>query len=85
MTIEIPPTPTTQWNTEQILGEQAVIRRYFEQVRELRRRVLDYEEQFGIPSSEIHEAIDDGRLKETIEVTHWIFDYEMLISATDFD
>lgn len=80
-----PSTPSLQSQTDRILADQAVIRRYREEVRALRRRVLAYEEQFGLPSSEIHEAIEDGRLHETLDVTYWIFDYERLINATTFD
>lgn len=80
-----PPTSSLQSQTDRILADQAVIRRYREEVRALRSRVLAYEAQFGIPSSEIHEAIEEGRLRETLDVTMWIFDYERLISATTFD
>ena len=69
-------TPTAQSHAEQLLAEREVIRRYFEQMNALRSRVLAYEEQFGIPSSEVHEAIESGRLQETLEVTHWIIDFE---------
>lgn len=80
-----PSTSSLQSQTDRILADQAVIRRYREEVRALRSRVLAYEAQFGIPSSEIHEAIEEGRLRETLDVTMWIFDYERLISATTFD
>ena len=36
------------------------------------------EAKYGIPSSEIHEAIDDGRLIESKEVCDWIFAHELL-------
>ena len=36
------------------------------------------EAKYGIPSSEIHQAIDDGRLIESKEVCDWIFAYEIL-------
>lgn len=85
MALKNPPTPSLQSQTDRILAEQAVIRRYREQVRALRSRVLAYEEQFGIPSSEIHEAIEAGRLQETLDVTCWIMDFERLTRATDFD
>ncbi|MND09925.1 hypothetical protein D3C83_336340 [compost metagenome] len=52
---------------------------------ELRIRVLAYEAQFGIPSSEIHEAIEDGRLVETLDVCEWIMDLYALEQATTVD
>jgi len=36
------------------------------------------EAKYGIPSSDIHEAIDDGRLIESKEVCDWIFAHELL-------
>ena len=36
------------------------------------------EAKYGIPSSEIHQAIDDGRLIESKEVCDWIFAHEIL-------
>ena len=49
----------------------------------LRSRVLAYEEQFGIPSSDVHDAIEDGRLQETLEVCEWIIDFERLDPSYD--
>ena len=63
---------------EQLLAEQAVIERYLESVAELEAQVLAYEQKYGIPSSEVHEAIDAGRLDETEEVCNWLIDIEML-------
>jgi hypothetical protein len=45
---------------------------------ENRRTVERFEAKYGIPSAEIHQAIDDGRLEETFEVCQWIFEYELL-------
>lgn len=44
-------------------------RRYLE---DLRIELRDYEERFGVKSSEIHDRIDDGTLLETVDVCHWI-------------
>jgi hypothetical protein len=71
-------TLTPHGLAKQLLAEQAVIERYLESVRELEAQVLAYEQQFGIPSSDVHEAIDDGRLQETEDVCDWILDFEML-------
>jgi hypothetical protein len=48
---------------------------------ETRRTVARFEVKYGIPSAEIHQAIDDGRLEETFEVCQWIFEYESLCRA----
>lgn len=71
-------TPSSQALADQLLAEQDVIKRYVENMKAIHSRVLACEEKFGIPSSEIHEAIDDGRLVETLEVCEWIFDVELL-------
>lgn len=62
----------------QLLAEQAVIEQYLDGIRELEERVLAYEQKFGIESADVHEAIDSGRLKETLEVCDWLMDFEML-------
>jgi hypothetical protein len=85
MTIEIPKTPSLQSQTDRLLADQLAVRRYVEFVRTLQVRVKAYEEQFGIASTEIHAAIDDGRLQETFDVTNWIIDFEMLSSAKSLE
>lgn len=49
-----------------------------ERESDIRERVAAYEAKYGIPSSEIHEAIDDGRLVDSHEVGLWIMDREIL-------
>jgi hypothetical protein len=78
MVLTNPTSPTAKALADQLLAEQAVIKRYVEELAALRSRVLAYEEQFGISSSEVHEAIEDGRLQETLEVCDWIMDIEIL-------
>jgi predicted transcriptional regulator len=63
---------------DQLLAEMAVIEKYHESVRELEAQVLAYEQKYGMPTSEVHDAIEDGRLVETEEVCDWILDSEML-------
>ncbi len=48
---------------------------------QLRNRVAAYEREFGLPSADIHGAIDRGDLVETWEVCKWIMDYESLLRA----
>jgi hypothetical protein len=52
-------------------------------LRELRDRVRYYEQQFGISSERIHDAIDEGTLIEDQEVGHWIFAYSLLRSVEE--
>jgi hypothetical protein len=61
---------------------QQVIREYKMTVQGIFARVDAGEVKFGIPYTEAHEAIDDGRLEETAEVCSWLIDidrYERLI------
>ena len=39
----------------------------------LESRVLAFERRYEIPSAEVHEAIEDHRLRETADVVEWIF------------
>lgn len=63
---------------DEILRERDVIRKYVEQVAELRKRLTEYESKFGLSSHQIHAAIERGDLTETDEVSDWIFTYELL-------
>ena len=63
---------------DQLLAEMAVIEKYHESVRELEAQVLAYEQKYGMPTSEVHDAIEDGRLIETLEVCEWLMDADML-------
>ena len=78
MVLTDPSTPTSKTLAEQWLAERDTPERHTEYMNELRSRVLAYEAQFGIPSSEVHEAIEDGRLVETLDVCEWIMDFEVL-------
>ncbi len=81
MVLTNPTTPTAKALADELLAECDVIKRYVEQMDELRSRVLACEDRFGIPSSEVHEAIEDGRLQETLEVCEWLMDVYMLEQA----
>lgn len=48
-----------------------------------RMMVKSYEEKFGLRSEQIHDAIDSGELAETVEVCHWIFQYDILRRVTE--
>jgi hypothetical protein len=50
-------------------------------LQDTHRSVQRFEAKFGIPSEQIHQAIDDGTLEETLEVCHWIFQYNLLCRA----
>lgn len=62
----------------ELLRERDTIARYVSEMKTLRARVAGYEARYGIKSDEIHQAIEDGRLRETEEVCDWIFDYDLL-------
>lgn len=63
---------------QNILRERDVIKKHFEDVAELKQRVVRYEVKFDMPSNQIHAAIDRGDLIETDEVCDWILTYEAL-------
>lgn len=66
-----------EW-TEQLLDERANEARASARRAELKDRVRALEAKYGIASSNIHDAIEHGQLKETHEVTRWIMDYDVL-------
>ena len=47
-------------------------------LEELRQIVASNEARFGVPSEDIHEAIEAGLLDEDREVGDWIFHYSLL-------
>lgn len=61
-----------------ILEERMILRRHREERAALRLRIAANEARFGIASSELHQAIDDGRIVETAEVCDWLIDIELL-------
>lgn len=61
-----------------IESDLATLRRVQSRRETLRARVESYEARFGIPSDEIHAAIDDGRLVESDEVCDWIIAHDVL-------
>ena len=61
-----------------ILEERMILRRHREERAALRLRIAANEARFGIASSELHQAIDDGRIVETSEVCDWLIDIELL-------
>lgn len=66
-----------EW-TEELLRQRGDTARHEERRNELAARVRSLEIKYGIESRNIHDAIEQGRLKETHEVTQWIMDYELL-------
>ncbi len=68
---------------ERLLAEIKVLREARRYRLEVAARVRVYEEQFGLPSAEIHQAIDRGDLVETLAVCKWIMDYEWLTKLDD--
>ena len=52
-------------------------------VRELKQRIADYEGEFGFPSAEIHERIDNGTLREDERVCDWLMTIAALHDGED--
>jgi hypothetical protein len=50
---------------------------------EIRLRVREYENRYGLRSDELHQAIESGRLEESHDVCRWMMDYHVLIRAGD--
>jgi hypothetical protein len=44
---------------------------------ERREAIAGFEARYGIPSDQIHQAIEDGRLVETFEVNQWLHLWEI--------
>jgi len=44
---------------------------------ERRQAIAAFEQRYGIPSEQIHQAIEEGRLKETFEVNQWLHLWEI--------
>jgi len=78
-------TPTSKTLAERWLAENDTPEHHAEYMTELRSRVLAYEAQFGIQSSDVHDAIEDGRLQETLQVCEWLMDLYVLEQATTVD
>jgi hypothetical protein len=85
MVLTNPTTATFKTLTEQWLDENDTPERHAKYMTELRSRVLAYEAQFGIQSSDVHDAIEDGRLQETLNVCEWLMDLYVLDPATTVD
>lgn len=67
--------------SDELLRQINVLRQHSKHVSMLETRVAAYEQRFNVPSSRIHDAINDGRLTETAEVCDWIMDVELLERA----
>lgn len=63
----------------EMLRDQAIDPRHQVDLIEKNRALIrEMEEKYGIPSAELHEAIDDGRIQETFEVTTWLMAIDLL-------
>lgn len=61
-----------------LLREQALLIERHQRISALQTRIAEYERRFGIASSHVHDAIDEGTLAESADVCDWLMDYEML-------
>jgi len=68
---------------ERLIEEIRILRAARNDRLDVEARVKAYEAQFGLPSSEIHDALDRGDLVETLDVCNWIMDYEWLSHLDD--
>jgi hypothetical protein len=69
--------------SKHLLDGCSAIRHYQDRLCELKDSVARYEERFGIPSNQIHDAIENNTLIETEEVCDWIMAYELLIRVQE--
>jgi hypothetical protein len=63
---------------DSIIQERTIIQQHYEMIRSLRVRVAANERLYGIKSSDVHQAIDDGRLQETQSVCNWLIEIDLL-------
>jgi hypothetical protein len=61
-----------------IVQERTIIQQHYDMIRSLRARIAENEQRFEIASSEVHQAIDDGRLSESQAVCNWLIDIDLL-------
>lgn len=65
----------------ELIHRRAILLEHTQTLERLRARVEGFERRYGIPSAEVHAAIEAGRLRETDEVCDWILDDELVRAA----
>ncbi len=65
-----------------LLAERDVIENFVLLVEKLEASVRERETKYGLPSSDLSAAIEDGRIPENADVCRWLLDYELLTRAT---
>jgi hypothetical protein len=50
-----------------------------------RAAIREMEEKYGITSADVHNAIDEGRIEETYDVTMWLMDIHLLARIENGD
>ncbi len=75
-----PEAVQKQW--EELEREREVLERHYRRLADLRANIAACEEKYGITSDQIHDAIENRELQETLEVCRWIMDYERLKRIT---
>lgn len=76
-------TPDHRW--DDLEREHEILARHSKWRSELGTRIKELEARYGISSDQIHEAIDNGELQETLEVCDWIMDYNLLQHVRTFE
>jgi hypothetical protein len=63
---------------EALIRQRQVLQNHYAMLRNLRARIAANEAHYGLPSAEVHQAIDDGRIEETHQVCKWLIDIDLL-------
>lgn len=67
--------------TEEILRQYDDPGAQVQALAEIRARVEQYELTYGVSSTNVRQAVNDGRLAETHDICCWLMDYDALARA----
>ena len=81
MSVATSTQPTPQQRADQLLLERNVLVHFVDTLDRLEAAVRELESRYGMASSEVSAAIEAGTLDETVEVSTWLLDYELLQRA----
>jgi hypothetical protein len=63
---------------EDLLDQREALRKSQELREAIARQVTEFEQRFNVRSSEVHDAIREGKLRETHEVCQWLIYHEIV-------
>ncbi len=72
---------TAKQQAEKLLHERDTIADFVAILERLQVAIQNQEERYGIPSEDLSEAIENGRIEETEDVCDWLIDFELLQRA----